>query len=277
MGDEIDLEVNKQFPEENNCKITENSRWKLRSNPYHQQATPRFLERIWYEIYLSWRFIRSNFPPAVITGAAFAVSAWHVANATLWQLPLILLLGAVNGWLMLYFFDLINQVVGIEEDRINKPHRPIPAGLCSLEQAERRIPYAAFAYLGFAIAINATTWALVWIVTVTAYNYWGLDRHWVTKTLFTCIGALLCAPIWIFVNGSIDSIAQTWLISVFVYWIICSVLQDLRDLAGDRSRNRRTLPMVIGDRASRYIAAVVLMLQPAFSLYHWPCGANLLY
>ena len=51
-----------------------------------------------------------------------------------------------------YVFDIANQVMGVLEDKLNKASRPIPAGLISYQQGQRRwiiawLFFPAFAFL----------------------------------------------------------------------------------------------------------------------------------
>ncbi|MFD1453717.1 hypothetical protein [Oceanobacillus sojae] len=175
------------------------------------------MNAIWFEIYLSWRVVRSNFVPSVIAGAVFGIAAWSVSSEPVLTLPIIILVGAIHGLLTAYSFDLMNQLVGVEEDKVNKPHRPIPSGLCTAKQIERRIPYVWLVHLFLIYILGGMIWFTIWIIYSVVYNYWGGSNQWFIKTLCANFSTLVVTiPLWIFINGDIGPMAITWF-TVFLY------------------------------------------------------------
>ncbi|GIN69550.1 ubiquinone biosynthesis protein UbiA [Bacillus sp. J14TS2] len=231
------------------------------------------MNAIWFEIYLSWRVVRSNFVPSVIAGGGFSIAAWSVSSEPALPLPIIILVGAIHGLLTAYSFDAMNQLIGIEEDKVNKPHRPIPSGLCTPKQIERRIPIVLLVHLFLIYIIGGMLWIAIWIIYSVAYNYWGGARQWFIKTLLANVSTLVVTiPLWIFINGDIGPMAITWFTVFFIYWFTCSILQDLRDIKGDKLNGRRTLPMILGDTLSRKTSAIALTFQPLLfivPIYIW--------
>jgi len=231
------------------------------------------MSAIWFETYLSWRVIRSNFVPSVMAGACFSIAAWSVSSEPVSALPLLILVGIIHGLLTAYSFDLINQLVGVEEDKVNKPHRPIPSGLCTPKQIKRRIPYVWLIHLFLIYIIGGMVWLTIWIIYSLVYHFWGGDQKWYIKTLLANVSTLVVTvPLWIFINGDIGPMALTWFTVFFTYWFTCSILQDLRDIEGDILNGRRTLPMILGDTLSRKLSAIALTFQPLLfivPIYIW--------
>lgn len=77
---------------------------------------------------VTWRMLADNLqvillPPLVFTlGACF--HARLPAHQVLWHLGQITALALFYG----YVFDTSNQAHGADEDRLNEPYRPVPAG-----------------------------------------------------------------------------------------------------------------------------------------------------
>lgn len=227
----------------------------------------RLARGAWSEVWLSWRFLRSNFPPSVIATAVFAVSGWHVAHAPLWRLPSALAAAVGLSWLFLYAHELPNQALGADEDAVDKPHRPIPSGFCTVTGARLRWLVVAPAYLLCAWALGVAWWAVAWIASIAVYHYGGGHRWWPYKTFHAALGApVILASGWAASDGPASPLVWSWLAAAFGYWAGVGLLQDLRDTAGDALVNRRTLPMVIGDRACRWSAAAFLALLPLTGL-----------
>ena len=84
-------------------------------------------------------------------------------------------------FLYLYCFNLCNQYTTVEEDRINKPDRPIPSGLVSVEGARFRWYIMTALYLVTGLGIGNIWSCLLWIFAYSMYNFYGWSEHWVTK------------------------------------------------------------------------------------------------
>ncbi|KAJ7628920.1 hypothetical protein FB45DRAFT_748815 [Roridomyces roridus] len=54
--------------------------------------------------------------------------------------------------LYLYTFNIADQITGLDEDRINKPDRPLPSGLLSIRETYVRLCLLTAAYIAFSAA-----------------------------------------------------------------------------------------------------------------------------
>lgn len=81
----------------------------------------------------------------------------------------------INGLLCNYIFDIANQTSSPEEDYLNKPNRPIPAGLISIDQAKTR-------------------WMLVWTLgPLYIYSSFGV---WATLHLLHFQALIFACYVW---------------------------------------------------------------------------------
>ena len=71
-------------------------------------------------------------------------------------------------------FNLSNQYTGAEEDKINKPDRPIPSGLVTVEGARFRWYIVTVLYLIVGLAIGN-----VWSSSSLDTGLFGLQSLWI--------------------------------------------------------------------------------------------------
>jgi hypothetical protein len=99
-------------------------------------------------------------------------------------------------WMHILKHDISNQIQDPEEDKMNKPDRPLPSGRISTQNAAYvrwiLVPIClAFSakYGGQALASSACVEAIsIW------YNHFGGDKGWISKNLLTASG-YICVEI----------------------------------------------------------------------------------
>lgn len=167
--------------------------------------------------------------------------------------------------LYIYTFCLTNQIVGFEEDKLNKPNRPLPSGLWTMTGAVARLafsftifPTVAYFLGGVAIA----RWAIAWQLIIVAYNF-VLHKHWFSKNVvFITLGTIVqLAAAWQIVTP-LTPMAWHWILYISVAFGITLHLQDLRDIIGDLEMERKTLPISVGEKSARIILAVMIGILP---------------
>jgi 4-hydroxybenzoate polyprenyltransferase len=219
------------------------------------------------ELRLTWALLSiDNVSITIVPGVLFTVSAWHAAGLPARILPQVLVGAVAYFFLYGYTFCLSNQLAGLEEDRVNKPHRPLVRGLATRSGIRWRLAVSAIAFAVTGWVLGVGVWALLWIAVTFLHNQMRLSRLWVAKNTAMILGmvAMLAAA-----AGQVAGVtAATWkwiLVIAAVNAILVS-LQDLRDVAGDAAVGRRTLPLVFGDRPTRLLlgagfAALPLLLH----------------
>ncbi|MFT3767301.1 MAG: UbiA family prenyltransferase [Minicystis sp.] len=217
-----------------------------------------FVAAVRREIVLSWLFIRRDLSTTIIPSLIFIFTALKTSGpASMGDVARALGYGGLYFWLYIYSFCLGDQIVGVEEDRINKPDRPIPAGLVSIRGAYIRWFVAMAAFLAAGAALGVFKWALLWVVVSVLHNFGGWDRHWLTKNCVAMpLGNLAeLAAAWEMARP-LSPIGLRWLIVSPIFTFLTMSIQDFRDVAGDAAIGRRTLPMVLGDRTARIAVAI---------------------
>jgi len=197
---------------------------------------------------------RAPFRPAYV---ALAVVAAGVLNA------------ASNG---------LNQICDLENDRINKPHRPLPSGKLGRGQAWAFVTVTYAGALAMVAAVNRETFAIYVIAALATVAYSApplrLKRHPLGSNLVIALirGELLKVAGWAAVSTVLVSI-EPWYIGFiyFVFLLGATTTKDFADIEGDRAAGCVTLPV-------RYGAAwSARAISPAF-VVPWllmPLGAYL--
>ena len=151
------------------------------------------------------------------------------------------------GILYIASFDTVNNLVGVEQDKVDKPHRPYAAGLVSKRGMIVRSILAQIAYVAFGFAFNVGWLSLLWVVVGAGGYLIGLDHsHWYKNHVFISVGVLAMMSSGASVAGyCLDD--GWWKLVVpfaFSHGTLCS-MQDLRDYEGDLVTGRRTLATVL--------------------------------
>lgn len=215
--------------------------------------------REWQISYLSmnsdlWTTI---FPGLMIVQAALA----HVAMPV-WKIPLLMLAAFVLSWLQFYSVALFEQSKTRAEDLLNKPWRPLPAGLSSYAGFRSRSFVFGASYLVLGTLLGAGWWCLALASICFLHSQAWLSRLWWAKSLLPALGTLaMLSALWRVIAPFTPEVWR-WMAGMLVLAAATIHVQDLRDLDGDRAVGRRTLPMLIGDRRTRIGLAASFLLMP---------------
>lgn len=214
------------------------------------------------ELRLSYAFIRRDLSSAFVPAILFTAAALKATSAPTMDLLAAMGRASLYFWLYTYTFCLSNQIVGVEEDRLNKPDRPIPAGMTSRSGALVRWAIASIALVLVGWWFGVAMWAILWLAVSIAHDFLNLSKCWVLKCVIMSVGVVAqLAAAWAMVTP-LTSLAHTWIVVIALLIFPTVSLQDLRDMAGDRRLRRKTLPLVAGDRLTRTLLSVCFALQP---------------
>lgn len=153
---------------------------------------------------------------------------------------------------------VINDLYDIEIDRINKPERPLPAGLITRKSA--LITYAALSVSGIVLSFFTSTAALIIALAavpmIFAYSAY-LKR---TPLLGNLLVAFLTGLAFLYGGAAVGRIEATVMPAVFAFLINAGreVIKDMEDREGDAQLGARTLPIVYGMRTASIVATILL-------------------
>lgn len=181
-------------------------------------------------------------------------------------------------WINLLPFNIDNQRQGraILEDKVNKPWRPIPSGRMTPTEATILMfcLYPVAVYISLWIGGVRQCLALMWLGF--SYNELNLaDRSWFSRNAINALGFCF------FTSGALEvSISMHLPLSHKWFGVICAVVfstvqtQDMADQEGDRLRNRRTMPLALGDETARWLTAVSMAVWSIICPRFWPLSVG---
>lgn len=232
---------------------------------------------LWHEIWVSYRFISNDLWSTVVPASLFVLAAVHHAGLTPVQGLGKLAVGFVYFWLFIYGSSLINQITGVEEDALNKPFRPLVTGDSTMRGAKWRLAGCMVLFAGLGWALGIVEYALMWELLYMWHYAWGGHRHWFLKNLLIALGVVSqLAAAWQLVTP-ISGQVWWWIGTMALLTFVIIGVQDLRDVEGDLTLNRKTMPIALGDRVSRiYFAVAFVVLLPVTHFvmvapagFHW--------
>jgi 4-hydroxybenzoate polyprenyltransferase len=238
-------------------------------------TTPRSIETHWthsllQEAYLIWQFIWRDVWATIIPGMLFLVAGWQTQPSSFNEFLACCGCGLLYFLLYVYTFDLANQIVGIEEDRINKPDRPLVTGAVSYEGAWVRLIVSMELYTLVGWWLGVLEWTLLWQVSIILLNFYGWNNFWATKNLMMGVGGFtLLAAAWHLgtPNTPIPQSAWIWSLVLHLIAVPLSCVQDMRDIEGDRLIGRKTVPIVFGENTARVLLCLGFIVSPFVTHY----------
>ncbi|KAJ5179267.1 hypothetical protein N7492_002477 [Penicillium capsulatum] len=221
-----------------------------------------------------WLISRSDVAPVLvphcIAGLANLQSGWVLGSnqpaADVTQLIIRLGCMAIWIWLNLLSLDLANQRLdeSVEEDSINKPWRPIPAGRLSQNEARHLQMLVIPATLGFSYFAGGLQESYVMIALNWIYNDLGAanENFWL-RNLMNALGFMdfiVGASVVAGGPGAVLSHSGWLWVAMMGGCIFTTIsLQDLYDQEGDSLRDRKTAPLVLGDLTCRVMVSVAVL------------------
>lgn len=265
--------------------------WSLGENvaaAFHHLSNPDDSRSWLYHAYTLYLFTRDNLKDIVVLGYSFGVlgalcspifgfGASSGVLDILCRTPAML----IWSWTNLLLFNLHNQrhPEAIQEDSINKAWRPLPAKRLTTAEA------TGLMYAMYPIVILASVYSgglgpcLVEMFSCIWYNEWQGAESPFLKNFLNAAGfaCFLAGPLEILALGSGRSLlsyprAVQWLALIAFAIFATSHTQDFRDLDGDKLRNRRTVPLAIGDAPARWLVVIAVLLCSFLAPTFWQLG-----
>ena len=147
----------------------------------------------------------------------------------------------------------LNQICDLENDRINKPQRPLASGEMTLTEAAAFTTFAYIAALVMAAGVNRQTFVIYVVAALATIAYSAppirLKRHPFGSNFIIALvrGELLKVAGWATVATVLRSI-EPWFIGLvyFVFLLGATTTKDFADVEGDRAAGCITLPVRYG-------------------------------
>lgn len=169
-----------------------------------------------------------------------------------------LLMGGIIGMLVVAANNAINDVVGVESDRIDKSHRPIPAG---------KISSPAALVAGLSLALLALVLTLLFLridllLYVAGATILGIFYSIALKRV-PLLGHLVVAGLAgftiIFGGLIVGNMRDTFFPALTISLILINreIMKTIEDIHGDASTGVRTIATMFGSKTALIVAEVV--------------------
>ena len=181
-------------------------------------------------------------------------------------------------WLHLLIEDISNQRQreSISEDAVNKPWRPITSGRISTLEARSVLQALVPSTLILSLLLGSFTPSVTLMTFIWLYN--DLDggdagpwqRNAINAVALACFGRgaseVLIAEM---PTGPDDAVINRWHIMMAAVVATTIQAQDLPDIAGDRVRGRKTMPLLYGEMWTRGSLAIFIPVWSVVCPYFW--------
>ncbi|KAI6040761.1 UbiA prenyltransferase family-domain-containing protein [Pisolithus marmoratus] len=229
---------------------------------------PFWFRRIFGDLYTLFLFTQSDIRTALLPITFFSIAAAPLAS------PVRLLETTFWIWLHQLQCTVANQIKAPDEDKINKPSRPIPAGRITVEGATilrwALVPICLAYSARYSTELMQTSLSLM-LLTVW-YNERDGDKGPLSKNFLTALiygvgefgGTLVAGHDRTQVSPT-GQIAVEVMIVVFMSTIHA---QDFKDADGDHLTGRRTFPIAY-PAASRFAIGLAIPLWSILLTVMW--------
>jgi len=229
---------------------------------------------LFHELRLFHLFCRSNYDATLFAILCIVVPSsicQVIEDIEYYNIVIRILRTLLGVALFIYQFDLSNQITGVEEDRINKPTRPIPSQIISVDQAQMRWYSVSGGYILFGWFYGILQYTLTWQILSYLNNFKNWSKNWIWKNFCMGPGTFIIVSIHLLLmNGKmyLSDYEYQWCIFLSFVVFFNVHLQDYRDVDGDKKAGRKTFPMLFPIHISRRITSTVHAITACVSWYY---------
>jgi geranylgeranylglycerol-phosphate geranylgeranyltransferase len=191
----------------------------------------------------------------VITFLSVLVGAW-IGKGVL-VLHHVLLAGIV-GFCVCAFGNVINDLYDIEIDRINNPHRPLPAG----QVGKRAVTFLAILFVIISTLISLSLGVMIFLLVFCVIVMLFLYASYFKKTTWSNFIIALISGASFILGGLVTknyACIFPFLFSFFIH-VPREIMKDIQDMQGDKTAGVASLPIVVGVTQSTNLSALLLSI-----------------
>ena len=199
----------------------------------------------------------------VIGGLSIFIAAFITGTLQPWQKVLIAVL---SGGIITAAANTINDYFDLKIDRINKPHRPLPAGKIAPISALFFSTAEFIVGIGLSIFINLTAFVIAFTISIILFFYsFKLKRLplWGNLTV-----SFASAMAFIYGGVAVNRIKLTVVPAAFAFFYHFGreIIKDIQDMEGDARNNARTFPLVFGKVAALRLTTINFIFLMALTV-----------
>jgi geranylgeranylglycerol-phosphate geranylgeranyltransferase len=172
-----------------------------------------------------------------------------------------ILLAGMTASLVAASGNIINDFFDIEIDKINRPLRPLPAGI--LSKREALVFYFILLTVSLIFSIYISTEAFIIVLSTSVLLFLYSLKLKGRPLIGNVIVALCTALAFIFGGIVVGNIEASIVPAAFAFLInlIRELLKDIEDIEGDRKNNQLTFAVKYGeDRSKHFIILLTIIL-----------------
>ncbi|KAF9000820.1 UbiA prenyltransferase family [Cyathus striatus] len=160
-------------------------------------------------------------------------------------------------WLELHLlaFEIKNQLIGVDEDRICKPYRPFPSDRITLSQGNALYYSVVATCFLFSLFHGLLLVTSVYFLATVSYNEFELAANPIAKSPIGAIGYMCYCWGTTYILGQHVSLSMTSVKAIVASGLIFSLTghaQDFKDRSGDAVLGRKTIPIVFSQFTARW-------------------------
>lgn len=165
---------------------------------------------------------------------------------------------------------LVNDIVDIERDRINKPYRPHVNNVIAKDQVLLFCIMLTIIFIYTMVKLTSYTstsvYILIYFVFYLLYNFVNKISG-LLKNLTISIGFVF--P-YLFITVFLGILNNNFFLILFTFFFFLyrELLMDINDKEGDLKTGLMTIPTRISDSAARFMVAIYWLLTVIFMLLH---------
>ena len=184
------------------------------------------------------------------------------------KIPILnVLLAALSACLTASAGNIINDILDIEIDKINRPTRPLPSGILTINEA-----YILF-LICFVISgiLVVSIGQIVVIIVLLSHLLLFLYSKYLKR--IPLVGnitvAFLTGLVFIFGGVVVENPSAAIIPALFAFLInlIRELVKDMQDVEGDRAAGVITYPIKFGFQKTKYLITFITLILIPFTLY----------
>ncbi len=209
-----------------------------------------------------WRLARAEH--GVMTGIAVLAGAFSAGNVVVWRL----IVGVVTAFLVEVFLFATNDILNIEEDRVNSPDRPLVRGEVSVREAWGFAILSLSLALGVAVILGAAALLILVFAATLGFLYnWRLKHEGILGNI---VVALLTSLAFLYggigVSGRLEEKIVLFTIIAFTANVGREIAKGVRDIKGDEAAGVNTVAVIYGCRPAGMLSTVFMVAAVFMSL-----------
>ncbi|KAF9030564.1 hypothetical protein BDZ89DRAFT_1064573 [Hymenopellis radicata] len=173
-------------------------------------------------------FLFSQYDIVTAIGPTLAVAMALAGPTDIWSF--------IQGFVWMELHLISFEMVGLEEDRLTKPNRPIVSGRISLNDAQTLYQVVFALSFLYSIYHGLVACSVLYLVAIVTHNEVGLSRNWFFKSFLGAIGYVCYCWGTTVIFDHNKPLSQTSAIAVILSGVIHTTTghaQDFRDRSGD--------------------------------------------